>query len=115
MKTGCKQTATFSPNVPIPPDADALAIARTWLADFDKGIAAGDTAAISALFVHDGFWRDILALTHDFRTAHTAGGIAALLRPRPVWEDRPRGGRAEEAGAGGVDPWVEVGADVVWV
>jgi hypothetical protein len=66
--------------VPIPPHphADALAIARTWLADFDKGITAGDSAAISALFVQDGFWRDILALTHDFCTAHTAGGIATL-------------------------------------
>jgi hypothetical protein len=31
------------------------------------------------LFVRDWFWRDILALTHDFRTAHTAGGIVALL------------------------------------
>jgi hypothetical protein len=79
MKTGCKQTAKFPPGIPIPPDADALVIARTWLADFDKGITAGDTAAISTLFVQDGFWRDILALTHDFRTAHTAGGIAALL------------------------------------
>src|SRR4051794_8732509 len=79
MLAGCKQTTKFPPSTPIPPDTSPLAIAAAWLAAFESNVASNDTAALAALFLTDSFWRDILALTSQFRTVHSSASIRALL------------------------------------
>jgi hypothetical protein len=50
------------------PDLDAKKVATEWFARFNDSIASNDTQVLSSLFVLGAFWRDILALTWDFRT-----------------------------------------------
>ncbi|WP_019873345.1 FAD-dependent oxidoreductase [Sporichthya polymorpha] len=51
-----------------PVDADAEAIFTAWTGKFAAAVAANDPEAIAATFVPDGFWRDIVAFTWDYRT-----------------------------------------------
>ncbi|KAG6875082.1 hypothetical protein C0992_005297 [Termitomyces sp. T32_za158] len=55
-------------NATIPADLDAKAVAKAWFAAFTHSIEAGDAQRVAKLFVDDGYWRDMLALTWDFRT-----------------------------------------------
>jgi putative flavoprotein involved in K+ transport len=62
-------------------------IAGAWLADFEATVRAGDTRAAAGMFLADGYWRDILALTWDLRTFagrdRIAAGLAACRAARP--------------------------------
>jgi putative flavoprotein involved in K+ transport len=51
-------------------------IAGSWLAGFGAAVRAGDTQAAAGMFLADGYWRDILALTWDLRTFAGRGRIA---------------------------------------
>ena len=64
-----------------------------WLAQFEKGLAASDAAALEGLFQPDAHWRDLIAFAWDVRTLSGAGKIAAALRPNAV-----------AAGRFGIDP-----------
>ena len=61
-------------------------IAGAWLAGFEAAVRAGDTQAAAGMFLADGYWRDILALTWDLRTFagrdRIAAGLAAWRSPR---------------------------------
>ncbi|KAM0747991.1 hypothetical protein T439DRAFT_328648 [Meredithblackwellia eburnea MCA 4105] len=46
-------------------------IASQWLSSFAVAAQKGDGAAFASLFAQDGFWRDILAFTNDYRTIRT--------------------------------------------
>lgn len=59
------------------PDLDL--IASTWLSSFGDALAAQDGASAAALFTPEGWWRDLLSLTFDLRTAHGSSAIAALV------------------------------------
>jgi len=53
----------------------------TWLAALAAALAGSDRPALRELFLSDGYWRDHLALTWDFRTLAGPDSIAtALLR-----------------------------------
>jgi putative flavoprotein involved in K+ transport len=59
-----------------------------WLGRFERALAAGDAAAVSALFHRDSYWRDVLALTWRIKTLTGADAIlpelmaqAARLKP----------------------------------
>lgn len=63
-------------------DAFPTSIARTWFNALSQAIEAQDAATASQLFMTDGFWRDILALTSDYRTFHGVSDIERLLQAR---------------------------------
>ncbi len=63
--------------------------AQDWLARLETALAAGDKAALARLFVADGYWRDVLALTWRIETIAGAKQIAPALgahaaRARPT-------------------------------
>lgn len=62
-------------------DTSADAAARTWLDALAAALAAGDPAAIAALFAPECHWRDLLAFTWDLRTASGAEAIAQRMAP----------------------------------
>ena len=39
-----------------------------WLGEFRKSLAHPNDTALKALFHHDSYWRDVLALTWNIRT-----------------------------------------------
>ncbi len=58
--------------------------AATWLAGFEAALAAGDTAALGALFHPDAHWRDVLAFTwHMTPVAGRDAIVARLLAEQP--------------------------------
>ena len=68
---------------------DITAGAAQWLTALDNALASGDSSAVTALFVDDGHWRDILVLGERLTTASGRDRITALLdetagTPRPV-------------------------------
>ena len=52
-----------------------------WLEQFNAAIQAGDASRAAGLFLPDGHWRDVLALTWDIGTATGRDAIEAMLRP----------------------------------
>jgi putative flavoprotein involved in K+ transport len=74
---------TLDPSPGAPPEIDPEPIVSAWLGDFASALASGDPGAVSALFVADGWWRDLLAVTWDLRTAHGADQIRALVDATP--------------------------------
>jgi putative flavoprotein involved in K+ transport len=67
--------------------ADDTLIAADWIARFEAARAAGDAAALAALFAPDGYWRDLLAHQWDFRGLRGPDLIATTL----IAEGRARG------------------------
>ncbi|MCP5380168.1 MAG: NAD(P)/FAD-dependent oxidoreductase [Novosphingobium sp.] len=61
--------------------AEAEAIFVRWLDGFGVSLDAGQGEAIAAHFLADGYWKDFLALTWDFRTFAGQGEIAGELAP----------------------------------
>jgi len=49
-------------------DLDVQATAQGWIDNFSQFVRTADVEGICNLFIDDAFWRDILALTWDFRT-----------------------------------------------
>ncbi|KAJ7682909.1 hypothetical protein B0H17DRAFT_1075373 [Mycena rosella] len=69
--------------VPAPPsDTDALKIATEWLELFSNLVAVRDVEGIMSLFLPISHWRDMLALTWDFRTFNGAQIIRRFLVDR---------------------------------
>ncbi|KAL5362094.1 hypothetical protein BJX96DRAFT_97862 [Aspergillus floccosus] len=74
-------------NVPVgsfPPtcsstSVDADKVASDIIAQLNAASAKQDYAALSQLFLEDGFWRDHLAVSFDFRTIKGRQNIAAFL------------------------------------
>ena len=71
------------------PDTLATA-AEDWLDRFERALAASDAGALASLFVADGYWRDLLALTWRIQTIAGANAIARDLRPAAA-RARPSG------------------------
>lgn len=69
-------------NVKLPEDIDARQVAATWLKAFSKATSSSDVEGVVALVLEDGLWRDMLALTWDFRTLHGASRIHKFLKAR---------------------------------
>src|SRR5579872_5361000 len=53
--------------------------AQIWLDTFAATLKTQDTVAAAALFLPDGFWRDVLAFTWNIQTAAGRTAIAATL------------------------------------
>ena len=67
---------------PLPPDLDVDGIAQEWFSRFAPLVQSGDAAQIVRLLVEDSFWRDVLAITWDFRTFRGLPGIKEFLDHR---------------------------------
>ncbi|KAJ7178918.1 hypothetical protein C8R46DRAFT_1071884 [Mycena filopes] len=52
----------------IPENLDVKKTATEWFKSFSTAAEAANVEGVAALFVEDALWRDILALTWDFRT-----------------------------------------------
>jgi len=71
-------------NAQLPDNINPSEVAAQWLEAFSKAVASDDIDAVVALFLDDGLWRDMLALTWTFRTIHGASRIRKLLGARLV-------------------------------
>ena len=56
-------------------------IASKWLTSFSNILSSGDTSKLSTAIHDEGWWRDHLALTWDFRTSHGLPKITSFLTP----------------------------------
>jgi hypothetical protein len=66
----------------VPADIDAKAIAKQWFSDFSTALKTSNTQNLSTLFVSNAFWRDMLALTWEFRTFSGLPSISQFLTDR---------------------------------
>ncbi|KAF9037135.1 hypothetical protein BJ165DRAFT_576244 [Panaeolus papilionaceus] len=57
-------------------------ITRGWLDSFSKAAQRNDSHGILDLILDDGWWRDMLAFTWDFRTFHKKDEIGPFLSDR---------------------------------
>ncbi|EJT97539.1 FAD/NADP-binding domain-containing protein [Dacryopinax primogenitus] len=64
---------------PPPPSVDA---GQAWFTSFSNAISSCDVLALLGLIREDGFWRDMLALTWDFRTFKGTERIKEFLHDR---------------------------------
>ncbi|KAK7056044.1 flavin-containing monooxygenase [Favolaschia claudopus] len=69
-------------NATVPSDVDVEQVAATWMASFSRAAEEGNASAVIELFIEDSYWRDMLALTWNFRTFHGAASIAKFLADR---------------------------------
>ena len=67
---------------PLPGDLDVTGIANEWFSQFAPLVQLGDAARIVDLLVEDSFWRDVLAVTWDFRTFRGPASIKEFLDHR---------------------------------
>ena len=63
----------------IPPDLDAREVAKHWFDAFSEYIGSRNVSAAANLFLADGFWRDTLALTWEFRTFEGISAVECFL------------------------------------
>lgn len=66
----------------IPEDLDIVKIAEQWTHKFSKAMESGCPDLIVSLFIPDGFWRDMLAFTWEFRTFYRTCTIKKFLQAR---------------------------------
>lgn len=66
----------------IPDDLDAHKVAAEWFKSFSSYAESGNVEGIIGLFVEQSFWRDVLALTWDFRTFEGTPNIKNFLEDR---------------------------------
>ncbi|KAG8220803.1 FAD/NAD(P)-binding domain-containing protein [Butyriboletus roseoflavus] len=64
----------------VDPNLDVQAIVHDWFAKFVKVIGLKDVPAIIDLFLDGVFWRDMLALTWDFRTFEGKNAVSKFLK-----------------------------------
>lgn len=87
QKTVPEGTDTLTPTLPtldrlgasLQADLDSNKVAAEWFTKFSSAVSAKDTSKIVDLFLADGWWRDHLALTWEFRTFHGVAKIKKFL------------------------------------
>jgi len=52
--------------------------AAAWLQNFARALAAGDAAAVGALFHAESYWRDLVAFTWNIKTAEGRAAVEAM-------------------------------------
>lgn len=67
-------------NAQVPSNLDSKAVLTAWFGLFAKATQSADTSAISNLFLEDALWRDMLALTWEFRTFDGTKKIIQFLK-----------------------------------
>ena len=67
---------------PLPEDLNATEIAHEWFSQLALFVQSADAAGIVDLLAGDPFWRDVLAITWDFRTFRGPASIKEFLDQR---------------------------------
>ena len=65
-----------------PTMTSATEVATAWFNAFSNAVSSSDISGILNLFLDDGFWKDTLALTWNFRTIEGKHAIKNLLDHR---------------------------------
>jgi len=74
----------------INPNLDVQTVVNDWFAKFAKAIGLKDVPAIVDLFLDSCFWRDMLALTWDFRTFEGKNALSRFLKDQlSVFDPHP--------------------------
>jgi hypothetical protein len=68
------------PKLPSPPDINIHHVVEATVASVNKALEQKSYASLTALFAQDGYWRDHLALSWDFRTVHGPPQILQYLK-----------------------------------
>ncbi|KAH9947038.1 FAD/NAD-P-binding domain-containing protein [Amylocystis lapponica] len=68
--------------VSLQPDLDVHKVAEEWFRAFSQHVSSNNIDGVLDLFVQDGWWRDHLALTWEFRTFHGVPKIKKFLHDR---------------------------------
>lgn len=63
-------------------DVKADEVAQHWLGSFSQAVASGEPDQVVSLLTEDAWWRDLLAMTWDFRTFQGRDGIKKFLQDR---------------------------------
>ncbi|MCP3386621.1 NAD(P)/FAD-dependent oxidoreductase [Bradyrhizobium sp. CCGUVB4N] len=58
---------------------DIAVSAQAWLDEFERALGKSDGAALNGLFLADGFWRDVLALSWNLQTLAGRDAVAQAL------------------------------------
>lgn len=67
----------------VPADLDVVKVAKEWFGSFSLHAEAGNVEGVIGLFVEgNAYWRDILALTWNFRTFEGVSRIRTFLEDR---------------------------------
>ncbi|KAK9350078.1 hypothetical protein V1523DRAFT_429419 [Lipomyces doorenjongii] len=61
-------------------------IAQNWVQGFNNAVSVADATAFDNLIAEDGFWRDVIAFTNDFRSITKANIRQAAFDRLPVVE-----------------------------
>ena len=69
-------------NATVPNDLDVQKVASQWLNSLSSAIGSNTLDDAASLFVEDSWWRDMLALTWDFRTFRGVPAITTFLSDR---------------------------------
>lgn len=72
--------AEFPSAVKAPAPIEPASVAAQLVQTFNQSLDAADFTSLSKLFVADGYWRDHLALSWQFRTVQTPSRIAEFLK-----------------------------------
>ncbi|KAJ3988796.1 hypothetical protein F5890DRAFT_1570861 [Lentinula detonsa] len=94
----------------IPDDIDAKKIASEWFTQFAASLEASDVDGALNLFDTESYWRDILALTWNFRTFVGANNIKQFLKDR-LNISRPKAFKLRDEYLGLQQPY----PDLIWI
>ena len=91
-------------------DVNVKEVASQWLESFALKVRSADIEGITNLFVEDAFFRDILALTWDFRTFEGTHAIKKFLEDR-LHKAKPSSFKLKDEFLGLQQPY----PDVAWI
>lgn len=97
-------------NATVPNDLDVQKVASEWLDLLSNAIELNNPDKAVSLFVEDSWWRDMLALTWDFRTFRGVPAIKTFLRDR-VGVTHPRAFKLRQDFLGLQRPY----EDLAWI
>ncbi|PFH45534.1 hypothetical protein AMATHDRAFT_71621 [Amanita thiersii Skay4041] len=69
-------------NAVVPDALDESKVVADWLSALSNALESNDLGSLSGLFLEDSWWRDMLALTWDFRTFRGTPAIIQFLQDR---------------------------------
>ena len=86
----------------------------TWLGTLEAALSGGDIDAVTALFVDECFWRDLVTFTWNISTREGKGQIADMLRAT-LADTKPRKWRLDEPATeadGVTEAWITFETEV---
>jgi hypothetical protein len=98
-------------NSSVPQDLDARQVAKSWFSKFSDAIESRNVQGVVDLLLSESYWRDMLALTWDFRTFYTQDKILAFLKDQLSLMNMKNLKLRDDAHLGLMKPY----PDVAWI